>query len=237
MFAFIFLWAICIYVLDTHILIDYNYKYGQIELIWGDTMPKTFNESERVYIRKRLIEEAQSCLKQYGVRKTTVDEIVKRVNIPKGTFYLFYESKELLFFDVFCSFHDQMQTDLMKQLEILSEPVTATQVTELLFYVYKKVEDSFLYQFMTNGDMELLMRKLPPEVVKAHADADTLNIETFLRLVPNMRPENSGTFAAAFRAIFLSMLHKREIGEEEFDGALKMMLHGVVLQMYGGAAP
>nr|WP_277934491.1 TetR family transcriptional regulator [Parablautia intestinalis] len=26
---------------------------------------------------------------------TTVDEVVKRVNIPKGIFYLFYKSKEL----------------------------------------------------------------------------------------------------------------------------------------------
>ncbi|WP_286081321.1 TetR/AcrR family transcriptional regulator [Parablautia intestinalis] len=38
----------------------------------------------------------------YSIRcpATTVDEIVKRVNIPKGTFYLFYKSKELLLFEV-----------------------------------------------------------------------------------------------------------------------------------------
>lgn len=39
-------------------------------------------------------------LLRIGVRRTTVDEIVKRVNIPKGTFYLFYKSKELLLFEV-----------------------------------------------------------------------------------------------------------------------------------------
>lgn len=72
-------------------------------------MPKTFSDSERAYIRRRLMEEAKECLGLYGIRKTTVDELVKRVKIPKGTFYLFYESKELLFFDVFCTLHDEMQ--------------------------------------------------------------------------------------------------------------------------------
>lgn len=54
-------------------------------------MPKSYSEQEREYIRKRLKEEAAKCLARYGVRRTTVDEIVKRVNIPKGTFYLFYK--------------------------------------------------------------------------------------------------------------------------------------------------
>ena len=61
-------------------------------------MPKTFSDAERVHIKKRLMEEAEACLTQYGIRKTSVDELVKRVNIPKGTFYLFYPSKEMLFF-------------------------------------------------------------------------------------------------------------------------------------------
>ena len=45
-------------------------------------------------------EEAAKCLGTYGIRRTMVDEIVKRVKIPKGTFYLFYPSKEMLLFEV-----------------------------------------------------------------------------------------------------------------------------------------
>ena len=56
-------------------------------------MPRAYSDQERAYIRKRLHEEAVLCIKQYGMRKTSVDELVQRVNIPKGTFYLFYPSK------------------------------------------------------------------------------------------------------------------------------------------------
>jgi AcrR family transcriptional regulator len=195
-------------------------------------MPKAFTDNEREHIKKRLMEEAQSCLKLYGIRKTTVDELVKRVNIPKGTFYLFYDSKELLFYDVLCSVHDELHADLRHRLGALDGPVTADQVTELVFGLYRKVEASFLYKFITSGDLELLMRKLPPEIARAHAEKDDFSIERLISMAPGITGDNVKTFSAAMRAIFLSMLHKHEIGEEMFDDALRMMIRGVVLQMF-----
>lgn len=195
-------------------------------------MPKTFTENEREYIKKRLIEEARDCLKLYGVRKTTVDELVKRANIPKGTFYLFYESKELLFYEVLCLFHDELHADLMRQLETLDKPLSADQMTELLLGLYKKIEASFLYKLITSGDMELLMRKLPPEVASAHAKKDDFSIEQLISIVPGINSDNIKAFSAAMRAIFLSMLHKHEIGEEVFEDALRLMIRGVVMQMF-----
>lgn len=199
-------------------------------------MPKTFTDSERAYIKHRLMDEAKVCLSKFGVRKTTVDELVKRVNIPKGTFYLFYKSKELLFFDVFCVFHDEIQSELINQIDAMNKEVTTDKVTELIFELYKKVEASFLFPFMTNGDMELLMRKLPPEIVKDHVQKDDLSIEQFRTMLPSMKTEDIKIFSAVFRAIFLSMLHKHEIGEDTFDDALKIMIHGIVIQMFKGDA-
>lgn len=195
-------------------------------------MPKTFSENERACIKERLIQEATQCLKLFGLRKTTVDELVKRAHIPKGTFYLFYESKERLFFDVFTAYHDELHADALKRLAMLTRPVDPEQVTELIFDLYRKIEDSFLYQFMMNGDLELLMRKLPQEAVDAHVLKDDISIETLISLAPGLRPEDVKAFSAALRAIFLSMLYKREIGEDAFDDALKIMIRGVVTQMF-----
>ncbi len=49
-------------------------------------------------IKDKLKEGALLFIQQQGVRKTSVDELVKYANISKGAFYLFYTSKELLFF-------------------------------------------------------------------------------------------------------------------------------------------
>jgi AcrR family transcriptional regulator len=197
-----------------------------------DIMPKTFTDKEREYIKKRLMEEAQDCLRLYGIRKTTVDELVKRANIPKGTFYLFYDSKELLFYDVLCSVHDELHADLRRRLEALDEPAAADQVTELVLGLYKKVEASFLYKFITGGDLELLMRRLPPEVARAHAEKDDFSMEQLIAMAPGIKGDSIKKYSAAMRAIFLSVLHKHEIGEEVFEDALRLMIRGVVMQMF-----
>lgn len=200
-------------------------------------MPKPFSDTERTYIKKRLMEEAQACLAQFGMRKTSVDELVRRANIPKGTFYLFYSSKELLFFDVFCTLQDQLQIDLMRRIDELRGNLNADTVTGLIFQLYKQVDSTFIYSFASSGELELLMRKLPPEVVKEHTQKDDFSMERLLALLPGVRMEgNVEIFSAALRAIFCAIPHRREIGENVFDDAIRVMLRGVVRQLFEGEA-
>jgi len=90
-----------------------------------------------------------------------------------------------------------------------------------------------MLSFLTNGEMERLIRKLSPEVAQAHVEEDDMIVEQLL-LVPNMKADKSKVFSAALRGIFLSMLHKQEIGEDVFDETLEMLIHGVVMKMFEG---
>ena len=71
-------------------------------------MPKIYSEEEKKLLIEKLKHEANILMQEKGVKKTTVDELVKRAGIPKGTFYLFYPSKEMLLFDVSQDFHEQV---------------------------------------------------------------------------------------------------------------------------------
>lgn len=197
-------------------------------------MPKTYSEKEREYIRKRLKEVAAECLDIYGVKKTTVDELVQRANIPKGTFYLFYESKELLLFDVINDFHDEIQKTLLKELESFRGNIQRQQLSDLLFRIYKKAEDSFLIKIIKNKDLELLMRKLPDEAVAEHMVSDNKAMEILLSHIPQTEGMDMEVFSAAMRGIFLMMMNRREIGEDVFDDALKLLINGVAVQLMEG---
>ena len=105
-------------------------------------MPKPYTEKERQYITDKLKKEAGDCLKKYGVKKTTVDELVKRAGIPKGTFYLFYRSKEELLLQVINEWQSELHDELLKKAEILKGSISAYGLTELLFDIYKKVDRS-----------------------------------------------------------------------------------------------
>ena len=196
-------------------------------------MPKQFSDHERLAIKTQLKEEGRNCLERYGMKKTTIDELVKRVHIPKGTFYLFYDSKELLMFDILMDLHDSLQQTLLSQIQQYQGRIQAKEVTELIFNLYKAVDASFLPSFIASGDLELLMRKLPPEVVAEHGKNDDINVEQLFSLLSLEIPKESiEVFSAALRAIFLTLLHKQEIGEDLFEKAMYQLIKGIVLQIF-----
>ena len=194
-------------------------------------MPRSFTEHEREYIKRRLKEEAKECLNLYGIKKTTVDELVKRANIPKGTFYLFYDSKELILFDVINDVQNEIQNQIITELHALNGNVGSEKLAELLFMFYKKAENTFFLNILTNGELELLMRKLPLDIVDEHFAQDDFIIEKILSVIPHKPDIDAKILSGALRGVFLSMLHKREIGEDVFDDALKLMIKGIAIQL------
>ena len=195
-------------------------------------MPKSYSDQEREYIIRRLKEEAAKCLAQYGVRRTTVDELVKRVNIPKGTFYLFYKSKELLLFEVIQEQHDAINNELAMALAgIADKPITAEVLTELIFQFYKKTDDMPILKLLDTGEVDLLVRKLPPEVVAAHLQDDTDTIGQMLSMFPLKKDVDVKVISAAFHAVYFATLHRDDIGIEHYDDALRFMIRGIVQQI------
>lgn len=194
-------------------------------------MPKSYSEQEREYIRKRLKEEAAKCLGKYGVRRTTVDEIVRRVNIPKGTFYLFYPSKELLLFEVIQEQQKDVNDKLYQAISKLAEEeLSAEKLTDVIFAFYKMTEEMAILKLLDVGEVELLVRKLPREVVDEHLQGDTDTIEKMLAMFPIKKEIDIKVISAAFHAIYFATLHKAEIGAR-YDGALRALIYGVVTQI------
>jgi AcrR family transcriptional regulator len=64
-------------------------------------MPRAFTEVEKEKIRERLFAAGRSCFTRYGLKKTTIEDLVKLAGIAKASFYLFFGSKEALYLDLF----------------------------------------------------------------------------------------------------------------------------------------
>ena len=208
----------------------YDYKNNFSHTVWRFEMATAFTESEKEQIRIRLMGAAENCLGKYGVKKTTVDQLVQMAGISKGAFYQFFPSKEILFFNVL----EEFQASLMEEeMSGHHEPSDRTNdaLTDFLYGLYQRVRHSFLMNIIQNGEMELLMRKIPLEEIARHHSFDDLIAQ---KLFSDFNIESDPHVAAAsLRAIFLSMLHVKEIGEEHFDQALNMLIRGVALQLLG----
>ena len=66
-----------------------------------------FTEEQNEKIRNDLIREARHCGITIGMRKTSVEQLTNAAGISKGSFYKFFDSKELLFFAVLEDIHTE----------------------------------------------------------------------------------------------------------------------------------
>ena len=194
-------------------------------------MPKTLTESERTYIRARLKAETEKSLATYGIRKTTIDELVKRVGIPKGTFYLFYESKEQLLFEVIMDFDREAQEQMLEEVKALPSVPDVEEFTDVILRLYRKVNHSFLPRLLQSGELEYFMRTVPPELSRQHAERDREAMNRMFAAFPGMQSDRAEVLGAAFRGVFITMLFQDEIGVDIYEDALRVLIRGIVLQL------
>jgi hypothetical protein len=71
-------------------------------------------------------------------------------------------------------------------------------------------------------------------VIAGHLENDTAFFARILEKVPAVDPSGAERYSAAFRAVFLLLPHRREIGAGVFDEVLAMLVSGIVRDMFEG---
>ena len=192
-------------------------------------MPKIYTEEEKERIRNSLRREASSCLALYGVRRTTVDELVNRVGIPKGTFYLFYKNKEELFFDVLVNFSSRMESMYLQMLQELDENHIVTSLTdvftEIAMYIYKEG----IFRFLSSSEMELITRRLDEKTVESATLMRKDMLKNLFSYFSIDDESDIAAFSRGFEAILYTLLHADRI--PEIEKTLRFLIRGLVLQM------
>src|SRR5262245_42843705 len=94
-------------------------------------MPRGFTEQEKAHIRSRLLAKGKEYFGTYGLRKTNVEDLTAAVGISKGAFYLFYESKEALFFELLRQYEADFKATMLGDIA-LPGPAPAARLKAIL---------------------------------------------------------------------------------------------------------
>ena len=192
-------------------------------------MAKAFDDNERKLIKDKLKEGALLFIQQQGVRKTSVDELVKYANISKGAFYLFYTSKELLFFDTIID-HKKLEKEFLNAINKHTDNITVDTLTDIISDLLINNKPYFVSVFV-NSDVEYLSRKLPQEVLSQHVDDDVMLANEVLKFIPESKSIDTKVFAGALRAAFLTILNEKTIGTDIYNEVFKFIVRGIVKQL------
>lgn len=205
-------------------------------------MPKIYSEEEKKTIIEKLKREANVLMQEKGVKKTTVDELVKRVGIPKGTFYLFYPSKEMLLFDVSQDFHEQVDSYIIEGIQKTMQKKNISQdnpdfsdcieeFTDIILEAMEITCHSCLKVLLEPKSMNLILAKIPDEVLAQHRKSDSDIGEGLFKGIAAKNGMKVETLVGSFMMIIFGGMYKREIGEENWRESMRLVIRGLVLQL------
>lgn len=200
-------------------------------------MPRSFSDSERTLIHQRLLDAGESCWGRYGIRRTNVEDLARMAGISKGTFYLFFETKELFFMAVLERMEQRIKERMLQSMQT-SARNAEQRFVEVILSLYNEVKQfPWLVSLMgRSGDYEYLVRKLPEERIKQHIMADEQDTAHLLQILGLDDQVNAVTVSAALRGLFCLLLHQDEIGTDRVDSAFRLLLEGLGRRLFEGVA-
>ena len=143
---------------------DQNDKYGHK---FKERAQWSFTDEQNEQIRNDLIRAARRCGITIGMRKTSVEQLTEAVGISKGSFYKFFESKELLFFAVLEDIHTECFAAAQKSLQENTALLPADRAAASILAACRWLSKTKAFVFIEN-DADFLLHRLPEEVKTAH---------------------------------------------------------------------
>ncbi|MGO9410606.1 MAG: TetR/AcrR family transcriptional regulator [Spirochaetia bacterium] len=193
-------------------------------------MARAFTETEKERIGAALIRAVSESISEKGLKKTSIDHLVKAARISKGAFYLFYDSKEMLVLDAIRSVQDVARARLLKILEPPKKnprEVMAKFVAGL-FDVFE--EFPFMKEMAQADVMMDLLRSLPEEAIENEFESDEHFFESFHKkllegkIIHNVDKKVIGGLP---RMILALIMNRQMIGGDRFNKLKALLIAGI----------
>ncbi len=192
-------------------------------------MPRGFSKEEKERIRGGLLEQGERCLSTYGVRRTSVEDLTRAVGISKGAFYLFYGSKEELFYEVLSRWEDEYHAGLLGAA-VRPGVAPREQVAEFMTTAFSAWKTHPLFTRFDPEEYERLLRSLPEEKVEANLRKDEVFVKKLLEL---WRANGVGVdcdadlFLGLMRALFFVSLHEEDVGRDAYPAVIEFFISSI----------
>ena len=189
-----------------------------------------FTEEQNETIRRDLIREARCCGVTVGMRKTSVEQLTEAVGISKGSFYKFFDSKELLFFAVLEDIHTECFAAAQKSLQENAAIDPAIRTAAAILAACRWLSETKAFVFIEN-DAEFLLHRLPEEVKTVHYHDDEAHIRLLLEKYDLVPSRGISLAAATVRGLILTVSHKEQIGEL-YPQVLETLVYGACRELF-----
>lgn len=193
-------------------------------------MDLAFTDFEFEQLQRALLRETRRCAVTLGMKKTSVEQLTRAVGIAKGSFYKFYESKEMLFFAVLEGIHSELFGVADRVMSDDGGLPPSERAAKAILAVCKRLSETGDMVFIEN-DAKLLLQRLPENVKTEHYHDDETHIRELLEKYDLAPKGGASLAAAAVRGLILTVSHKTQIGAL-YPQVLETLVHGACRKLF-----
>ena len=176
-------------------------------------MPRAFTDQEREIIAERLRAAGRELFARRGIRATTVEQLARAAGISKGAFYLFYPSKEALFFTLV----EEIEAALQGRLEEQAAASPRDALRMLLLASLTARDENPLLALATSEEAVGVLRTMSADEQEAFLSRD---VELTARIAGQLAASgvrltvSPTVLAGVLRALVFVGMHRDDIGAE-----------------------
>ena len=193
-------------------------------------MPTAFTDEELEHIRSALIQAGIRLSKELGLQKMSVEKLTAAVGIAKGSFYMFFGSKEDFILEVAEYTGAQTQKMLLSRLNGRRK-MSAHELME--FFSEYLHSDFDLMNGLTVEDFFWLKKHIKKQVL-FDPDEQIKIAELWLSLINDVRPGvDAGTFVNLIKSIYAIREHGDTMVKASMESSVQVLLRTIEVYVSG----
>jgi len=190
-------------------------------------MPKIFSETDRENIRTKLLHNGRKLLEAKRCKDISVAEIAADAGIAKGTFYNFFSSKELYFYEIMLLIRDENRRELLSLVDAPSYEA----LYETMYRRYTEVKT--IYDYFEPDELKMIFRTLPEK----EQESDENSTELARKLISVCTDDESVKAEVVVNLMNIAAsasANRRFLIEEHYRETISVLARAIADYIYGG---
>lgn len=199
-------------------------------------MPK-FTETEKERIRLDMMHVAHEYFVAKGLKNTSMEEITSSVSIAKSSFYIFFQSKEMLYLELLALEGEEIERRVWPKVEEERDIRKAIKI--YLQEMSSALESNILTQrLITNlEEYNMVTRKVDPQYSATKTLRSIVPLMEFIKKNKELKylvDEDIEIIAGVIRATLAMVIHKKDLGEEIYPKVQEILFNAVANELTRG---
>lgn len=190
-------------------------------------MPKIFSDTDRDNIRLNMLKNGRKILEKKRYKDISVAEIAAESGIAKGTFYNFFPSKELFFYEVMLLIRDSNRKEL---LDIIENP--SWQAVYDAFYK-RYTTTKTVYDYFEPEELKIIFRRLPGKSQESDENSTAL-AEKLIAVCPHNENVKAEVIVNLMNIAGSAAANREFLIEEHYCETVAVMARALADYIFGG---